>query len=146
MVCLHYLENISYYGHYKFANDYIPLTFITFLLTEVVCSTNYILESSSFIRSYSMSISSKGICLVISGFVKERSKSPCGKSLLWVQNLQIEFFFIDTITLFVLNIDQHKNIIYIFQEIYILLFKKNHQMLLDFHMVPHIIGVYMGQM
>ena len=71
-----------------------------------------------------MSISSKGICLVISGFVKERSKSPYGKSHLWVQNLQIEIVFIDTITLFVLNIDRHKNIIYIFQEIYIFHCKK----------------------
>ena len=40
----------------------------TFRLTEVLYSTRYILSISSFIRSYSMSVSSKGLCLVIQNY------------------------------------------------------------------------------
>ena len=60
---------------------------IKFLPIAVLYSTHSILEISSLIRSYSMSISSKALCLVILGCVKERRKFPCGNSLFWFQTL-----------------------------------------------------------
>ena len=97
-----------------------------------------------------MSISSKGICLVISVWVKERRTFPCGKSLLQVQTLTsrfgIETFFIDTETTFCFYMDQYKITHYAVQEMYILNYKQGHQITIDFHLITHILGVYVGQM
>ena len=38
-----------------------------------------------------MSLSSKGLCILVSGCIKERRKSPCEKSLFRVQNLASRF-------------------------------------------------------
>ena len=51
-----------------------------------------------------MSVSLKGLCLVILVWVKEGSKFPCGNLIFWVQTLMSRFgittVFIDTVTLF----------------------------------------------
>ena len=60
-----------------------------------------ILASSSFIRSYSMSVSSKVICLVITGWVKERRKLPCGKSRFWVWNSNCVHWYGHTFLFFI---------------------------------------------
>ena len=51
-----------------------------------------------------MTVSPKGLCLVISGRVKERRTFPCGILLFRVQTLNSRFristVFIDTLTMF----------------------------------------------
>ena len=46
---------------------------------------------------------------------------------------------------FVFKMAQHKNVIFPVQETYILHSKHGHQIHIDFHLIPHIIGVYFGQ-
>ena len=54
-------------------------------------STRSIPEISPFDRSYSMSVSLKVLCLLISGWVKECSKLPCGNSIFRFQTLTSKF-------------------------------------------------------
>ena len=83
--------------------------FIKFLPTEILQSICPTLVFSSFIRSYSMSVSSKGLNLVILGCVKEGSKFTAVNSLLGVQTLTSIFgianVFVDTVTVFVSYMD-----------------------------------------
>ena len=54
-------------------------------------------------------------------------------SIHWSWNMA-NFFFMDW----------NKNMIYAVQEMYILHFKQGRQMLIDFHLIPQFLGVYMG--
>ena len=86
-----------------------------------------------------MSVSSKGICIVISVCVKGCIKSPCGNSILRVQTLMpifgIATLLIEIVTVFVSYVDQPKNMICDIQEMYILYWKQGHQMIIDFHLI-----------
>ena len=103
VVCWHFFENIPNYGHYKFANSSISSTFSKFIRTSVLYSTYFVLEILSFIISYSMSISSKDLYLVISVSVKERSKFLGDNSIFLFQTLTSRFIiatvYLDTVKL-----------------------------------------------
>ena len=103
---LTFFWNVSYYGQYKFANSSISSTFITFIPTSVLYSTYFVLEILSFIISYSMSISSKDLYLVISVSVKERRKFLGDNSIFLFQTLTSRFIiatvFLDTVKPFFL--------------------------------------------
>ena len=77
-----YFKNSSYDGRCKFENYFISSIFITCVLIELLYSTHYIL-----IISYLISVSSKGIYIVILGCVKEHRKLPYGRSLFRVKML-----------------------------------------------------------
>ena len=84
------------------------------------------------------------------GFIKERMKFPCGNPLFWVLSLtsrfRIETFFIDTVKVFcLLHGTTLNNGFCCPGDVYIIL-KKDYQMIIDLHMIPHILGFYMGQM
>ena len=96
-----------------------------------------------------MFVSPKGLCLIISGWVKESRKSPCGNLLFRVRTLTSRFgvstVFIGTVTMFCFYMDRHKIVIYEFQEMYIFYCKQGDQMPIDFHMTPHLLELYMVQ-
>ena len=81
------------------------------------------------------------------GCFKERSKLHFGDSLLQLQTLTsifgIETVLIGTVTIFLMV--RHKSAICDIQEMYIFRFNQVHQMLIGFHLITRLIGVYMGQ-
>ena len=96
-----------------------------------------------------MSVSSKVICLLVLYYVKERRNVSCDNSIYRVQTLTSKFgiatILIDTVTFFVFHMDQKTNRIYAIRDMNILHCKQGHQILIDFHFIPHRHGVYMVQ-
>ena len=131
MVCWHSFENTIFTANKKFAKSSISSTFITFLLKAVLYSTIYTLAVLTFIISYSISESSKGLCIVISVWVKGRRKFPSGNSLFLVQTLMARFGIQKCVhwhihTLFLFYMDSHTIVIYAVQEMYVLNYKHGH--------------------